>query len=75
MRQRKASTRSRGPCQCWDFVREIAASEIEEHHALSFWDALIIAAAVASGASKILSEDFNPGQTIEGVLIENPFGS
>lgn len=53
----------------------LRASEIEERHELSFWDALIITAAVQGHAAKILSEDLNPGQTIQGVLIENPFAS
>ena len=51
----------------------VRASEIEERHDLSFWDALIVTAALQGHAAKILSEDLNPGQTIEGVLIENPF--
>lgn len=49
------------------------ASEIEERHQLSFWDALIVAAAVRSGAATLLTEDLNHGQEIEGVRIENPF--
>ena len=51
----------------------LAASEIEEKHVLSFWDSLIIATASQSNTRKILTEDLNHGQTIEGVLIENPF--
>lgn len=49
------------------------ASEIEERYQLSFWDALIITAAYQGGADKILTEDLNHGQVIEGVVIENPF--
>jgi len=49
------------------------ASEIEERHQLSFWDSLIIAAAYNAKADKILTEDLNHGQIIEGILIENPF--
>ena len=41
---------------------------------LSFWDALIVAASASSGCSTIYSEDLNPGQTIQGVRIENPLG-
>lgn len=41
---------------------------------ISFWDALIVAAAAASGCAIVYSEDLNPGQTIQGVRIENPFG-
>lgn len=40
---------------------------------ISFWDALIVAAAAKSGATRILSEDLNPGQKIAGLRIENPF--
>ena len=51
----------------------LLASEIEERHVLSFWDALIIAAACRAKVDKILTEDLNHGQKIEGILIENPF--
>jgi len=51
----------------------LLAPEIEERHVLSFWDSLIIATASQSNAEKILTEDLNHGQIIEGILIENPF--
>ncbi|MEI9479950.1 MAG: PIN domain-containing protein [Deltaproteobacteria bacterium] len=51
----------------------LAASEIEERNRISFWDALIVAAANRAGAEKIVTEDLNHGQRIEGILIENPF--
>lgn len=50
-----------------------AASEIEEQHQLSFWDALIVATARKGGASRILTEDLNPGQIVSGVRIDSPF--
>jgi predicted nucleic acid-binding protein len=64
----------------WDVelneVRTIlTASEIEERYNLSFWDALIVAAACNAKADKIITEDLNHGQRIEGILIENPFVS
>ena len=40
---------------------------------LSFWDALIVAAAAAAGCSTVLSEDLNAGQVILGVKVQNPF--
>jgi predicted nucleic acid-binding protein len=53
---------------------EIAvAFQIEDASKIGFWDALIIASALRSGASRILSEDLNAGQTIAGIRIENPF--
>ncbi len=63
---------------CWS-IREITplsiirASEIEEKHRISFWDALVIVAAYEGKCERILTEDLNAGQVIEGVLIENPF--
>lgn len=40
---------------------------------LSFWDALILEAALAGGADRLLSEDLQDGQVIDGLRIENPF--
>jgi predicted nucleic acid-binding protein len=40
---------------------------------LSFWDTLIIQAAVEGGASGLLSEDLQHGRRVDGVTIENPF--
>jgi len=53
----------------------LRASEVQEKHNISFWDALIVTAAEQAGAAKILTEDMNSGQTIESILIENPFGN
>jgi predicted nucleic acid-binding protein len=50
-----------------------AAFQIEDESQIGFWDALIVSCAAKSGATRILSEDFNPGQRIAGILIENPF--
>lgn len=42
---------------------------------LSFWDALIVAAAEAAGCTILYSEDFNAGQIILGVKVVNPFAA
>ena len=63
------------PVELNDAKTVLAASEIEERHMLSFWDALIVASARNANAEKILTEDLNHGQQIEGILIENPFAS
>jgi predicted nucleic acid-binding protein len=42
-------------------------------HGLSFWDALIWAAAAENGAGIIFTEDFQDGREIEGVRFVNPF--
>lgn len=40
---------------------------------LSFWDALVISAALKAHCSAVLTEDLNNGQIISGVRIINPF--
>ena len=40
---------------------------------LSFWDALIVEAALKGGADRLLTEDLQDGRVIEGMRIENPF--
>jgi predicted nucleic acid-binding protein len=52
----------------------LAASELEERHRLSFWDALVVEAARRVGATRLMTEDLQPGRDIAGVRIENPFG-
>ena len=64
--------------QAWDPLRPDAtdlerAWHIEERHRLSFWDAMIVAAAVRVQADLLLTEDLQDGQLIEGVRIINPF--
>lgn len=49
------------------------AIDLHRLHALSFWDALIVRAAAASGCRRLLTEDMQSGQVIAGVKIENPF--
>lgn len=38
-----------------------------------FYDALIVAAALSAGCRRLLTEDLQHGQRIEGLTIENPF--
>lgn len=53
---------------------EIAAAfRIEDESRIGFWDAMIVSSAAKSGATRILSEDLNPGQRIAGIPVENPF--
>ena len=51
------------------------AFRIEDESQIGFWDALIVSAAAKSGATRLLSEDLNPGQKIAGLRIENPFAA
>ena len=41
---------------------------------ISFWDALIIAAAQRAGVAELWSEDLNPGQHYGTVRVVNPLG-
>lgn len=49
------------------------AIQTHERYGISYWDALIVAAAERGRCVKVLSEDLQHGQTIHGILIENPF--
>lgn len=49
------------------------ALTIQTRYRYSFYDSLIIAAAVAGGCTRLYSEDLQDGQRIEGMTIENPF--
>lgn len=46
---------------------------IQERYGFSFYDSLIVAAALEGGCTRLLSEDMQHGQQIEGVRVENPF--
>jgi predicted nucleic acid-binding protein len=50
----------------------LGALEIEVRHRTSFWDALILQAANAAGASVLYSEDLAAGQKYGPVLVVNP---
>jgi len=56
-----------------DVLLVLAASELEDRHTLSFWDALIVEAARRAGATRLLTEDLQHGRRIGGLSIENPF--
>lgn len=51
----------------------LEALDLEERFQISFWDALIVQAAIASGAEVLYSEDLNAGQTYGTVTVVNPF--
>jgi len=56
-----------------DVALVLSASQLEERHKLSFWDALIVEAARRSGATRLVTDDLQPRRRIGGVSIENPF--
>jgi predicted nucleic acid-binding protein len=48
---------------------------LQDDHRLSFWDALLVASALAADCSIFLSEDMNAGQKIKSLIIVNPFST
>lgn len=49
------------------------ALDLQQRWQFSFYDSLIVAAALEAGCSRLLSEDLQHGQRIESLVIENPF--
>ena len=54
-------------------VHILMALEYEAQYQLSFWDALIVAAANWAEVPILYSEDLNHGQLYGGVRVVNPF--
>lgn len=54
-------------------MRKTARLAVARMSRYSFYDSLIVAAALSMGASRLLSEDLQHGRHIDGLLIENPF--
>ncbi len=61
------------PVQTTDFALIREAILLSRDAVLSFWDSLIVMAAVRSGARILCTEDLSHGQVIMGVEIQNPF--
>lgn len=51
----------------------VAARTLARDHRLSFYDALIVAAAIEAGCDTLWSEDMQNGRVIGGLTIRNPF--
>ena len=49
------------------------ALDVQHRWRFSFYDSLIIAAALSAGCGRLLTEDMQHGQRIEGLTVENPF--
>jgi predicted nucleic acid-binding protein len=50
----------------------VEALDLEARYQISFWDALVIHAAQASGAEILYSEDLSDGETYGSVRVVNP---
>jgi predicted nucleic acid-binding protein len=51
----------------------LAAIDLHRLHQFSFWDSLIVQAALRAGCSILFSEDLQTGRKIAGLEIVNPF--
>lgn len=51
------------------------ATMLSQRYQISYWDAAVIAAAVAMDCDAVYSEDLNSGQDYGGVLMINPFSA
>jgi predicted nucleic acid-binding protein len=77
----------RDPHDAWDDVKALmawnplpvdralleAAHEVETRYRLSWWDALIVAAAQLQGCTLLLTEDLQDGANYGGVTVRSPF--
>jgi len=62
----------------WDVVANdkyvtLKAIDIQERYRFSFWDSLIIQAAIQGQARLLFSEDLHEGQVVKDLKILNPF--
>lgn len=51
------------------------AWQVEDRYGLSWWDALIVAQALAAGCAMLLTEDLQHGQDLFGLEVVSPFRS
>jgi predicted nucleic acid-binding protein len=51
----------------------LSAIDLHRLHAVSFWDALIVRAALANGCAVLYSEDLQMGRRINELRVVNPF--
>lgn len=49
------------------------ALDVKTRYAFGFYDSLVIAAALEANCTRLVSEDLQHKQRIEGLVIENPF--
>ena len=50
----------------------LSAIQLSRDRKLSFWDSLVIRAAIEGGATTLYSEDLQPGQVFETLTVANP---
>lgn len=58
-----------------DLVVLERAWSLEDRYGLSWWDAQIVAAALAAGCTHLLTEDLQDGQDLDGLKVVDPFAT
>ena len=51
------------------------AVDVQQRWRFGFYDSLIVAAALAAGCTRLLSEDLQHGQRLDPLVIHNPFSA
>jgi len=51
----------------------VEAIRLQQRSKLSYWDAMVVQAAISSGCERMYSEDLNAGQRFGSLVIDNPF--
>ena len=51
----------------------VQAVELQQRAQLSFWDAMVVQAAIEARCDRLYSEDLNAGQRFDSVIVVNPF--
>ena len=62
-----------GPVRPVDVEIHLSAVSLARSHGFSFYDALIVASALAAGCDTLLTEDLQAGQRVAGLTVVNPF--
>ena len=67
--------RSLSAVSCEPITRETiaAAWDVQDRFALSWWDSLIVASALLTGCTRLMTEDLQDGLRIDGMRIVDPF--
>ena len=62
-----------GPVRSIDIKTHANALALARSHGFNFYDALIVASAIAAGCDMLLTEDLHPGLRIANLTVVNPF--
>jgi predicted nucleic acid-binding protein len=62
-----------GPVRPVDVETHLHALDLARSHGFNFYDALIVASALAARCDTLLTEDLQAGRRVNGLTIVNPF--